>query len=484
MVKGWLRATAALSAALALQGALRGRLGRAAAAAGLTAVLLAWSAKPRRSRVAQRPRRYPKQYVARKATVLPIDGDLTKAVWQLAPWSDPFVEIRGEDAPKGTKPSQWETTRVKMLWDDEYLYIAAMMDVDAGNELVAKFKERNSPIFHTDSDFEVFLDPAGCCHGYKDLEINALNTARFSVSHPSDILTDPTRLEPAMSQLSELAAGIVFLQVLNLPLLLTSFQSEPRLGYAGAALMFSLSLMSATKSAALEDSSQILAAKKTQVATSVTNRMVWNLLLNRPYMDGGGELSGRVAKEGEKSYWDVRKQNTAVKVTKGQIGNPTSPAQWCVEVALAHSESLGDAPVKAAEPFVGHCWRINFSREKQGQVNWVWSPQVVWSPGDSRYVGQVNMHLPDAWGYLVFANEAGKLSDGSDAQDFVDPTFAARHACACVYYACRAFHEANGRFPSSYQELGNLPFDMETQVELRPRSDGYVAQVSAAGLGT
>eukprot|EP00435_Cladocopium_sp_Y103_P011283 s1838_g2.t3 len=387
MVKGWLRATAALSAALALQGALRGRLGRAAAAAGLTAVLLAWSAKPRRSRVAQRPRRYPKQYVARKATVLPIDGDLTKAVWQLAPWSDPFVEIRGEDAPKGTKPSQWETTRVKMLWDDEYLYIAAMMDVDAGNELVAKFKERNSPIFHTDSDFEVFLDPAGCCHGYKELEINALNT-------------------------------------------------------------------------------------------------VWNLLLNRPYMDGGGELSGRVAKEGEKSYWDVRKQNTAVKVTKGQIGNPTSPAQWCVEVALAHSESLGDAPVKAAEPFVGHCWRINFSREKQGQVNWVWSPQVVWSPGDSRYVGQVNMHLPDAWGYLVFANEAGKLSDGSDAQDFVDPTFAARHACACVYYACRAFHEANGRFPSSYQELGNLPFDMETQVELRPRSDGYVAQVSAAGLGT
>ncbi|CAL1126328.1 unnamed protein product [Cladocopium goreaui] len=384
MVKAWLRATAALSAALALQGALRGRLGRAAAAAGLTAVLLAWSAKPRRARIPQLPRRYPKQYVARKATVVPIDGDLTKAVWQLAPWSDPFVEIRGEDAPKGTKPSQWETTRVKMLWDDEYLYIAAMMDVDAGNELVAKFKERNSPIFHTDSDFEVFLDPAGCCHGYKELEINALNT-------------------------------------------------------------------------------------------------VWNLLLTRPYMDGGGEVSGRVAKEGEKSYWDVRKQQTAVKVTKGQIGNPTSPSQWCVEIALAHSESLGDAPVKAAEPFVGHCWRINFSRvEKQGQVNWVWSPQVVWSPGDGRYVGQVNMHLPDAWGHLIFANEAGQLLDGSDAQDFVDPTFAARHACACVYYACRAFHEANGRFPSSYQELGNLPCEMET-VELRPRPDGYVAQVSAAG---
>jgi len=66
MVKAWLRATAALSAALALQGALRGRLGRAAAAAGLTAVLLAWSAKPRRARIPQLPRRYPKQYVARR----------------------------------------------------------------------------------------------------------------------------------------------------------------------------------------------------------------------------------------------------------------------------------------------------------------------------------------------------------------------------------------------------------------------------------
>ena len=65
MVKAWLRATAALSAALALQGALRGRLSRAAAAAGLTALLLAWSAKPQRCRVRPRPQSYPKQYVAR-----------------------------------------------------------------------------------------------------------------------------------------------------------------------------------------------------------------------------------------------------------------------------------------------------------------------------------------------------------------------------------------------------------------------------------
>ena len=68
MAKGWLWASAALSAALALQGTLRGQLGRAAAAAGLTAVLLAaaGSRRPTQQRLG-RPARYPKQYVARTA---------------------------------------------------------------------------------------------------------------------------------------------------------------------------------------------------------------------------------------------------------------------------------------------------------------------------------------------------------------------------------------------------------------------------------
>lgn len=34
------------------------------------------------------------------------------------------------------------------------------------------------------------------------------------------------------------------------------------------------------------------------------HREVWNLLLNRPYSDGGGEFSGRVAKEGESRVVD------------------------------------------------------------------------------------------------------------------------------------------------------------------------------------
>jgi len=374
---------------------------RSKAAAGFTAVAaavvaLTWAIR----RDSNKPEkelsfaRYPNQYVARRGTVAPIDGDLSKAVWKAAPWSEPFLEIRGKDAPPGSKPSPWQSTKMKMLWDDEYLYIAAVMDVDAGNQITAKMEERNSAIFHTDSDFEVFLDPSGCCHGYKELEMNAINT-------------------------------------------------------------------------------------------------VWNLMLDRPYMDGGSEFSGRVAKEGEEQHWDVKKQRTAARVTKGRLGNPAESSQWCCEVALAHSDSIELAPTRAAQPYVGGCWRINFSRvEKQGHVNWVWSPQVVWTPAQKRYVGQVNMHLPDAWGYVVFANEEGLLADGSRAEEFRDPTWPARHAAACVYYACHDFRQAVGHFPSSWEELsgcrnGALLRGAElANADVRflsSRGDGYVAHLTAQG---
>lgn len=43
--------------------------------------------------------------------------------WQAAPWTEPFLDIEGP-----SKPPPWHQTRVKMLWDDECLYIAAWLD--------------------------------------------------------------------------------------------------------------------------------------------------------------------------------------------------------------------------------------------------------------------------------------------------------------------------------------------------------------------
>eukprot|EP00971_Amphidinium_carterae_P333885 6468881-Amphidinium_carterae.2 len=43
---------------------------------------------------------------------------------------------------------------------------------------------------------------------------------------------------------------------------------------------------------------------------------------------------------------------------------------------------------EGSRPTLGASWRINFSRvEKQGKVNWVWSPQVIWTPKQKRFAG-------------------------------------------------------------------------------------------------
>ncbi len=62
---------------------------------------------------------------------------------------------------------------MKMLWDDEFLYIAAdLLEPDIWGTLTT----RDAVIFQ-DNDFEVFIDPDGDTHDYFELEVNALKTA-------------------------------------------------------------------------------------------------------------------------------------------------------------------------------------------------------------------------------------------------------------------------------------------------------------------
>jgi hypothetical protein len=110
---------------------------------------------------------HPKGYVCYRAAPIAIDGDLKDTAWEAAPWTDAFVDIEGD-----RKPKPRFRTRVKMLWDDDALYIAAEMEEP---HLWATLKEHDSVIFQ-DNDFEVFLDPDGDNHMYGELELNALNT--------------------------------------------------------------------------------------------------------------------------------------------------------------------------------------------------------------------------------------------------------------------------------------------------------------------
>jgi hypothetical protein len=96
-----------------------------------------------------------------------IDGKLDDPAWQKAPWTSDFVDIEGD-----SKPRPKFRTRVKMLWDDKYLYIAAELEEP---DVKATLTQHDSVIFK-DNDFEVFLKPLPDTESYYEFEMNAFNT--------------------------------------------------------------------------------------------------------------------------------------------------------------------------------------------------------------------------------------------------------------------------------------------------------------------
>jgi Carbohydrate family 9 binding domain-like len=326
---------------------------------------------------------YPKSYVAQKISfplIDHIDGDLNKDIWLDVPWSDYFDDIRGQkDAPDDEHPNDSCRTRFKALWDDTHIYIGAILESDF--ETKATFTERNSPIYQKDSDFEVFIDPFGSCHNYKELEVNAINT-------------------------------------------------------------------------------------------------IWNLMLDRPYADGGAEHSARIAHPGDDMYYEVYHQKTATKVLKGELNNPKVAATWSIEIAISYKDVLAHVTDDIRPMSVGTMWRINFSRvERSGDTNWTWCPQIVWSPKDKCPRGFVQMHLPDAWGYFVFGDKSLKRETAPLSPR--DPTWPARLAAMNVYYAQKAYLEDKGEYASHISQLDGridaaivAPFE----IYIGPRTGGEIHQ--------
>jgi hypothetical protein len=222
----------------------------------------------------------------------------------------------------------------------------------------------------------------------------------------------------------------------------------------------------------------------------------WNLLLNRPYMDGGSEHSGRVAKPGDPAYWDVTAQRTAVRLVRGRLGDRSRPSAWSAEMAIAHNETLGHPPglcgggagrdaQSARAPRVGDVWRINLSRvERRGETNWVWSPQREYAPLARAWRGVVDMHRPESWGALHFADADGRLPGGEPRV----PDWPLRAAGAMLYYAQRAFLEKHSRYAlavADLEESGLVQKELleHARVEVRPRGGdgGYILRLSRAG---
>ncbi|GAA0529854.1 carbohydrate-binding family 9-like protein [Chitinophaga japonensis] len=110
----------------------------------------------------------PLRYTCYRSSQPPvIDGKPDEAAWSQASWTSDFVDIEGSRQPR--PPLR---TRVKMLWDEQYLYIAAELEEP---HIWGKLLQHDTIIFH-DNDFEVFIDPDGDTREYFEIEVNARNT--------------------------------------------------------------------------------------------------------------------------------------------------------------------------------------------------------------------------------------------------------------------------------------------------------------------
>ncbi|MDR2382087.1 MAG: carbohydrate-binding family 9-like protein, partial [Bifidobacteriaceae bacterium] len=133
---------------------------------------------------------------------------------------------------------------------------------------------------------------------------------------------------------------------------------------------------------------------------------VWDLLLTKPYRDGGMPVNG----------FDFHGLQTAVFVD-GAVNDPTQRNRlWSAEVAIPF-HSISECARRNRGPQAGEYFRMNFSRvhwdvdiadgayrkrrdPESGRLlpenNWVWSP-----------TGLVNIHYPELWGFVFFDGGAG-----------------------------------------------------------------------------
>ena len=108
----------------------------------------------------------PKNYVVHKtSSEIIIDGKDDENDWKNTEFTTSFVDIEATKTPK-------QDTKVKMLWNKDFLYIYAKLEE---KHIWGNIKDRDEIIF-LNNDFEVFIDPSNDTHNYGEIEINTLNT--------------------------------------------------------------------------------------------------------------------------------------------------------------------------------------------------------------------------------------------------------------------------------------------------------------------
>ena len=279
----------------------------------------------------------PRTYSAyRVRTRIKVDGKLKESDWKKAASTDLFMDIRGADYP-----APKYDTRVKMLWDDDYLYIGATLDEP---NLVGNLRQRDTIVWKQ-NDFEVFLDPDGDGTGYFEIE------------------------------------------------------------------------------------------------TSVRGTLL-DLIMDKPYRSGGNFYSG----------WDCPGLKVGI-YCKGTIGKASDTDQyWTVEMAIPRKALMWGFTEPDSLPY----WRINFSRvewlNKEAEENWVWSP-----------TGEVNMHMPERWGYLFFVDASAGSRKAAPALDLDVEAYRLLWA---MFYAQQDAKSRTGKYLSLVSEFGMSAAEQEKALSI------------------
>ena len=124
---------------------------------------------------------------------------------------------------------------------------------------------------------------------------------------------------------------------------------------------------------------------------------IFDLLLKNTYLRGGPAIHD----------WNVKNLRSAVYVN-GTLNDPSDfDRGWSVELAIPW-KNFNISTQRSAPPEQNDIWRMNFSRVQWKHIvlsgryqkipnmpeeNSVWSPQ-----------GEINMHIPHRWGYVLFVD--------------------------------------------------------------------------------
>lgn len=172
---------------------------------------------------------------------------------------------------------------------------------------------------------------------------------------------------------------------------------------------------------------------------------VWDLLLTKAYRDLGKPVN----------CYDIHGLSTAVHIDGRLCSLDPSNKSWSVEVVIPFA-SICECTPSGRPPQKGEYYRLNFSRvqwhvhNSDGKIvkdtrpgtdiplpeeNWVWAP-----------TGVVNIHYPELWGFVVFA-------DSADEAFTVPGDELIKWELRKLYYAEQQYLDMHGSYTDSLETL-------------------------------